>query len=192
MKSIPKPPESTDISMLRLDLEKAAIAVRDAGHAIERMLSTFYQITPQTIMEDANAGTIMLEILTDGAYPLPVGSQGTSPIENFSTVPLAVKIGSEAPAWFGPGSVILTIPPGESASIQKTRPDAPDLKTNIVSWISRIRPCMPGVVCLPDGAVEWKLDEEFDKKNGDLTVGGWGRAITFKGDPSGGFSLDRH
>jgi hypothetical protein len=182
--------EMVNISSLQNDLTKAAIAVREAGHAIERMLRAFPQVEHQDVMESGEPGTVMLEILTDGAYPNPVGSpQGTAPIFNNSTVPLAVKIGDKAPDWFGPGSVILTIPPGREASIQKIRPDAPELQTQIVKWISRIKPCVPGQICLDP--LEWEKDKDIgENQNAVPILVGWSNPIRFGGDPSVGFTLD--
>ena len=97
MQRKPMSVENSDISILQADLMKAAVAVKDAGHAIERMLRNFNQLGLHSVMESVEPGTVMLEILTDGAYPLPIGSQGTAPITNKSSVPLAVKIGDKAP-----------------------------------------------------------------------------------------------
>jgi hypothetical protein len=190
----PKPmsAESSDISILQADLMKAAVAVRDAGHAIERMLRGFNQLGLHKVMESVEPGTVILEILTDGAYPLPIGSQGTVPITNKSLVPLAVKIGDKAPNWFGPGSVILTIPPGGSASVQKTRPDAPELQTQVVKWSSSIRPCVPGQICgIGDDWVEWRLVTEIGANQNAIPIlVGWDKPIKFGGNPTIGFSLD--
>jgi hypothetical protein len=191
----PKPmsAENPDISILQADLMKAAVAVKDAGHAIERMLRSLNQLGLHNVLESVEPGTVMLEILTDGAYPLPVGSQGTAPITNKSSVPLAVKIGDRAPNWFGPGSVILTIPPGGSASVQKTRSDAPELQTQIVKWSSSLRPCVPGQICgIGDEWIEWRLLKGIGaNENAVPILVGWDSPIVFGGNPSIGFSLDK-
>lgn len=170
---------------------RAAIAVREAGHAIERMFRAWPQSASNDDLENAEPGTIMLEILTDGAYPNPVGSpQGTVPIINKSTVPLAVKIGDKAPDLFGPGSIILTIPLGQTASIQKTRQDAPELRSQIVKWVSRIRTCVPGVLCIGD-PFEWQKETRIGRNNSEALppIVGWSGPIEFNGDPSLGFTL---
>jgi hypothetical protein len=180
----------SDISILQADMIQAAVAVKEAGNAVDRMLRSFSQLGLHNVMESVEAGTVILEILTDGAYPLPVGSQGTAPITNNSTVPLAVKIGDKAPNWFGPGAIILTIPPGESAAVQKISPNAPELQTQIVRWISTIRPCVPGQICGIGDWIDWQQNKKIGADQDAVPIlVGWGKPIVFGGDPTIGFTL---
>ncbi len=183
------PPSLTPQNQLYEYIKIAAQSVNEAANSLQKIKELLREGTPTSEEEGTTTEYVAIEILSDHAMPLPVGSEGTVAILNNSDQFVTMKVGANIPLAL-PGTVQISIPPGSSAAVQRTRSDAPPLTTQVVSW-KRFDPCIPpipGVICvLPD---EWTREEKVKLAGGGDAVGvliktGWDSSRTISGDSNG-------
>lgn len=177
------------VSQLLTEISTAAKAVHKAVDAFARIRESLRLLGLRAETEGTTTEHVAIEVLSEGAYPLPVGAQGTTIVKNDTNLPVTLKTGSDAPLAF-PGTVLIQIPPGQSAAVQKTLANAPELQVQVVKW-REFDPCIPpvpGVICvLPP---EWTRDLGAGPGGNAIPVSvGWKAEIRIGGNPSAGLSL---
>lgn len=181
--------ERGEVSQLLKEISNAAESVNRAAGEFLRIRDSLRQLGLRSETIGTTTEHVAIEVLSDGAHPLPVGTQGTTIVKNDTSVSVTLKIGADAPLAF-PGSVLIQIPPGRSAAVQKTRADAPELQSQVVKW-REYDPCIPpvpGVICvLPP---EWTRDLGAGPGGNAIPISvGWKPEIRISGNPSAGLSL---
>jgi hypothetical protein len=176
-------------SQLLEEILNAAKAINVAVESFARIRESLSTLGLRDELEGAITEQVAIEVLSEGAYPLPVGAQGTTIVRNDTNVNVTLKTGSAAPIPFA-GTVLIDIPPGGTAAVQKISANAPELQTQVVKWRS-FDPCwppVPGVLCiLPP---EWTRDLGAGPGGNAIPISvGWRAEIKISGNPSGGLSL---
>lgn len=180
------PPSPT--SQLHSYIKIAAQSIQDAANTMQKIKELLRKSPAGVLPPGTTTQQIAIEILTDNAIPLPVGSEGTVPILNDSDQYVTMKVGTDIP-WGLPGTVQVSMPPGSTAAIQRTRSDAPPLKTQVVVW-THYDPCIPpivGTICIqPD---EWSRTDQVKIAGSDavgvLIKTGWDSGRTISGGLAG-------
>ena len=189
MKPKSHPKDQSEVSHLLAEIQSAGKAVNEAADHFANIQASLRKLGLQAETEGTTTEHVAIEVLTDGAYPLPVGSQGTTIIKNDTNTTVTLKTGMDAPIAF-PGTVMISIPPGQSAAIQKIQPNAPELQTQVVKW-KNFDPCIPpvpGVICVQPP--EWTRNVNVGANDSAVPVKtGWVAERTVGVDSSSGLTL---
>lgn len=187
MDEVPCDETPTGLEALLPDVRAAAKAVTEAVNCFLRIQATLRRMGRDPELENVISQQVAIDVLSSGAIPLPVGTEGTTSVVNNTDETVILKMGSSHPVATA-GSIMIEIPPGESASILKSTPSAPPLITQNVIY-RHIEPCFPpiaGQLCLEPPLFE--RDTGTGPGNAVNQVVGWKSEIRV-GKVEGGLSL---
>lgn len=103
MKQECKQADRNATSQFLKEISTAAKAVGESVEAFARIRELLHGLGLTAEME-GTAEHVAIEVLSEGAYPLPVGSQGTTIVKNDTNVTVTLKTGSDAPIAFPGGT----------------------------------------------------------------------------------------